>query len=61
VVEYVKTLASIMKKFTSPEDIPNILRQKYVAEVLDKVRIQEFTSLVANPENCLIFLTSKKF
>jgi secreted Zn-dependent insulinase-like peptidase len=50
-----------MKKFTSPEDIPNILKQKYVAEVFDKERIQEFTSLVANPDNCLIFLTSKKF
>lgn len=60
-VDYVKYLASIMKKFTSEEDIPHLLRHRYIADKFDKPRVHQMTELIANPENSMMFLTSKKF
>lgn len=61
VVDYVKSLASIMKKFTTEEDIPHLLRHQYIADVFDEDRIKQMTVALAVPENSMMFLTSKKF
>lgn len=59
-MEYCKSLASVMKKFSQDEDVPHILRHCYIADTFDKARVQEMSGLMTDPKNTLMFLTSKK-
>lgn len=58
---YATSLAPLMKKFAKPEDVPHILRHRYLQDEFDAKRIQEMAELIADPANSLIFLQSKKF
>jgi secreted Zn-dependent insulinase-like peptidase len=58
---YAQTLAALMKQFTTPEDIPHMLRQRYISDEFDKARVQELSEIMADHKNTLIFLSTKKF
>ena len=48
-----------MQYFSSPDDIPHLLRHRYVADNFDKARITEIATLLSQPENTQIYLISK--
>lgn len=50
-----------MQLFENDNDLPYIMKHKYVVEDLDKPRIQEMSNLLADPNNLSIFIRSKKF
>jgi len=58
---YASSLAALMKNFSSPEDIPHLLRHRYIADDFDRERVQEMAKVIADPKNVLVFVTSKKF
>lgn len=50
-----------MQKFEAEQDIPHLLRHRFVADEFVKKRIQEIATAFVKPSNTLMFLTSKSF
>ena len=48
-----------MQLFESEQDVPHLLRHRYIADDFDKKRVQEMATLIADPANTQIYLTSK--
>jgi secreted Zn-dependent insulinase-like peptidase len=48
-----------MPHFESEEDIPHLLRHRYVADHFDRERIKEMGAHLADPNRSIMFLTSK--
>jgi nardilysin len=53
--------AKTMQKFAHSDDLPHLMRHKYVADEFKSDRIAEYAKAMAEPKNTLCFLTSKKF
>lgn len=50
-----------MQRFEHPDDIPHLLRHRYIADIFDKERNQQMAVELGKPENTLVFVTSKSF
>jgi secreted Zn-dependent insulinase-like peptidase len=60
-INYCVSLSSTMQRFEKVEDLPHLLRHRYVADDFNKDRIQEMQTLIADPKNSQIYLRSKSF
>ena len=54
-------MAKSLQDFSDPADAPHLIRNKYGPIEFDKERTKQYSDLLANPKNCLIFLSSKEF
>lgn len=60
-IDYCVKMTKYMQHFSTLEDIPQIIRHRYIADVFDKERVQQMAAEIANPANTLVFFASKSF
>ena len=54
-------MSKSMQRFEHPDDIPHLIRHRYIADVFDKERNQQMAVELGKPENTLVFITSNSF
>ena len=60
-MEYAVDLSSTMPHFTTPEDMEQVIRHKYTADVYKPEVLSQIVDILADPSKCIIILSSKGF
>ena len=58
---YAVDLSSTMPYFSTPEDMQNVIRHKYIADDYKPELLSQVVDILADPGKCLVFLSSKSF